>query len=291
MTAVFDNSVVDLAKQQLGDLIEAIGELPPIANLRELIERLSSLEYGFERARLNLRALHRRGMATPSDYIEFGRLRSSLIDAQKKVLRLVRLVFAGAPDVLRQIPGFSPPPALAQPSTLPNGTHLGAAPVAAAAIPAWMAGTIILAAIVVGGITIISIVIAGAVAAEALRDVWMSDAQLEAHNQATERRLRLYEQCRAEGNTVEACRLMADNVVPPPPVFKPSSGSWVPWLIGGGVLALGVLGYGAYRVFKAGESSAPQYYVPAVRGVGDYRQLSRDEYLTEPDRYGLEVGE
>lgn len=297
----FDGSVIEEARRRAAAwIVDVARDAPVIRDVTHLCEMLAELEAGYERARLNLQGLHRRGVALPADYGEFENMRSAVYAAQQQTVALLRIVFRGFPDALSQIPSPKKPPALALPPAPTAGDAPAAlgnpAAVGAAAIPAWMVGTIIIgiiasliAAIFAAGLIIAMTAIAGSIAAETIRDVWLGRAQLEAHNQAREARLRAFEACIAAGGSREVCRAEAMGLVSDPPLVNPgAAGSWVPWVIGG--FGLIVVAGGGLLLLGGVVGRRGSHRDVQLEGLrGSARRLSRDEFIHEPEEYGLPV--
>ena len=312
---IFDESVLSRASELADELVEGLAaNIPSIRNFMALAEAVSALEEEFERARQNLKGLHLRGLASSSDYAGYEQIRKNLHSTQLRFVRLVRELFADQPAALRHIPAVRKPPAISQTVlgyALPSnaGGGLGAAPVAVAAatIPVWMVGAIILALIAAAILVVIAVIVTvvvtgiiGGLAAESLRDVTLTHQQLEAHTSAQQARLEAFEHCLdALGDAASAtartlCRLEAMGLVPPPPIIAaevPRPGDWVPWVVGG-VIFIGVLGAGlyVYSVRKGAKAlSGSKTYNLTDPSRSGYRRLSREEALYSEDIHSLDV--
>ncbi len=265
-------------------------DLPGISDLRELCEVLAATERDFVATGDALQRLRRSGLAVARDYAAYNTARENMYTAHKRFRLLLGNVFASSPSTLRELPNAVYAPAITPSSPLPREgatgetgmSGLGAGPAAAAAIPAWMMGAIML--IILASIVLaITVVIGGIMAEEAIRDVLVTREQLRTTREAWTRRLTVYEDCRRAGRAPEECGAVARATVPMPPLVLrelPRPGEWLKWTaIGLGIVA--VSGFAIWGIWKwhntpsrGGIAGRRQ-----ISGAPKYRQLSASDFM------------
>ena len=277
------------AREWLG---QQVAGLPGVRDLRQLAEALHANELELAQMGAHLVSLRDRGLATPSDYAVYEVARQNMYASHQRFHALLQRVFRGHPEVLGQLPSAKlapkvtvdfPPRAAGE--TVSGLLGLGAAAAAGAAAataPAWMMAAvviIILASIVLA----ITLVVAGIMLEEVVRDVLVTRAQLAATKDAWERRQHIYDECLEGGGTPQACGSTAAQMVPmPPEVLRnlPRPGAWMKWLTIG-LITVTVAGFGIWGVSKLRGRSrrTPRR---ELRGpvAGSYRQMSPEQFLS-----------
>jgi hypothetical protein len=311
------DEMIQRAKAQAESLLQrAILALPPVASLKEALETSAAAEEELRVAALKLMQLDSIGYADPKDFQAYATIRTNLTTVQQRLLSAVRQVFSSRREVLDQLPTEVPGPPLILPgywryspdfAALPGGNTgtrglhgirggVGVAPVAAAAgLAPWMIAAIILVVVAALALTAYLGFQVWGLTVEAIRDVIVTREQTKQYLQMVDARMRVYEDCRAQGGTDEQCARQAQEAVPTPKdslAELPRMGAWIPWAVGG--LVVLVIGAGVYYYFRQRDRrSAPA--LPAStsgykRRSPSYRRIPASRFHLEPiDDAGLEV--
>ena len=282
---------VALAQQWLG---RQVAGLPGVRDLRQLTEAIAGNELELDQMRRHLIGLRDRGLAQPSDYAVYEVARQNLYATHRRFRELLQRIFAGHVDVLTQLPvaKLAPKVTASHPpretvSGLLNGLGSAAAVPAAGAAAAgaasgWMmaaAVLIILASIVLA----ITLVVAGIMLEEVVRDVLVTREQLSATKEAWERRQHIYDECLEGGGTPQACGATAAQMVPMPPEVArnlPRPGDWMKWLTIG-LITVTVAGFGVWGISKLRGGGRRRSSRRELRGpvAGSFKPMSAEQFL------------
>jgi hypothetical protein len=136
---------------------------------------------------------------------------------------------------------------------------------------------IILASIVLA----ITVVIAGALLEEVVRDVLVTREQLKATHAAWEARERVFNTCIEQGRTPVECGAVAAQVVPMPPMVVRDLPGTLPWLkwVTIGLITLTVAGFGIWGISKLSGNKKRGLASGDRRARPSFRELSPDEFM------------
>lgn len=287
------DELVAAARQRAEQLLRSqLEHLPAVRSTEEALNLLHDIEQDVFAIGGELTELREGGLLKQEDITAFDRIRVNLRAAQQRLLTFVRGVFAGHPEVLRQLPTTAPlAPALAQNTyTQPHGTQL---PVNMA--PWAIAGIIIAALIALGLLVYLGSRIYNTF--DGLVDLYVLREQSQQMRDLYEARRAALAQCMAEqrrlNQPTSMCYGAAAQMAPTPQQalvpLPPVKDNTIYWFIGGGLAVAALVGLGAWLVYRgrgSNESERPR----RRRAVDGYRQLSADTFDDAHDSdYNLEV--
>jgi hypothetical protein len=263
-------------------LREQLEHFPAVRSTEEAMRVLHDIELDVYGVGHELVELQDAGLLTQGDVLAFNQLRTNLQAAQRRLLVFIRGIFFDRQDVLARLPTSIPLAPMLGPSyrnpTLPEN------------MSAWAIAGIVIAILIALGMMVYA---ASRLydSFDGLVDLYILREQSQQMHELYTARLEALRQCiaarQAAGQPDADCYNNATQVVPTPAAAlvprapKSSSGLW--WFLGGMAVVAGLVGLGAYLVYRKPSPGS-------TKGIRGYRQLSAEHFDEGHDSdYQLEV--